>query len=396
MYKQEILRRVKTVGTEQFFREQLYKEREQIKSFFGIELNEISLNKIAAIGSYMVSRKDSLQEFSLDELSAGIKTDTGIDVAGDELRKIVGILMGVEKSDGVALLDIYSEIMLDDGTPSGKFASRNAVIHKNGLLHGGSNLAIFKIEGGQVFILLQRRSPAKFLFPGRDTLSACGHIDPGMDSFNTAIKEAVEEISSGDLRMDAAVLSGNIIRIGEELEYPGYVKQYSFEYQGDDFIGKVAQIRSMLEQGSYLDQTSNFNSIFFDSFQDKNGKKWVVLYTLDSGQETRLDEVKAILGEDSSLRYDASPSNSPYNREKKSFYLSVLREGDPNAAVIDAIIQSQSGVMGGGEVEGFRWVEFGALLEDFRQNPQNYTDAFLPFFSDPGIVAEIEAELGPR
>lgn len=354
------------------------------------------------VGSWLVERLKRCKEFTLREFVQEIGNELKVVVTEDELRQIIGIVMNIkdpcDPEGKIGLLPLVSEVLNPDGSLSGKLALRDGIIHRDGLLHGTSNVAIFKIVDGEVYILLQQRAKNKFIFPDRWTLSACGHIDPGMNSFGAAVKETMEEVSfkKAGLYLNIESIIENFVPVGEELMFDGYLKQYAFEYTSDvtlDEEGIRKEIEGILQLNGLSINKETFESIFLDVNKDK---KWIIFYTFNPQNEALLEEIKNVLQSQDVIpvRFDPSPEYSPFNREKKSFYIYVLKTGDPNLEIIDEIVRiSQESKnldpIGGAEVRGFEWVDFDALLQNFKAHPSRYTDAFFPFFSSPNVLEQI-------
>ena len=87
------------------------------------------------------------------------------------------------------MLDILNE----DGTPAGRIVSRKEA-HREGILHGTSQIFIYRVKNGKVQILLQRRSLEKDSFPGKLDISSAGHIPSGVSPDDNAVKELEEEL----------------------------------------------------------------------------------------------------------------------------------------------------------------------------------------------------------
>ena len=82
----------------------------------------------------------------------------------------------------------------NQGRPiSGKGASKNDV-YGNALLHAASHVWIWRQNGQEVDILLQKRAADKRTWPGCYDISAAGHIDLGENELQAAIRESQEEI----------------------------------------------------------------------------------------------------------------------------------------------------------------------------------------------------------
>lgn len=75
----------------------------------------------------------------------------------------------------------------------GKGANKNDIYTK-GLLHGAAHAWIYRKNGDDVEVLLQKRGPSKRTWPNLYDISAAGHIDVGEEPLTTALREAKEEI----------------------------------------------------------------------------------------------------------------------------------------------------------------------------------------------------------
>ena len=84
-------------------------------------------------------------------------------------------------------------ILNEDGTPTGKTADRQTA-HALGLLHGTSQVFVYKYEREQLYILLQKRCAFKDSFPNCWDISCAGHVPFGMDYLENAQKELQEEL----------------------------------------------------------------------------------------------------------------------------------------------------------------------------------------------------------
>jgi isopentenyl-diphosphate Delta-isomerase len=76
---------------------------------------------------------------------------------------------------------------------TGKGAHKNDVYGK-ALLHASSHLWLWRRNGQDVEILLQKRAADKRTWPNRYDISAAGHIDLGENEIQAVIREAEEEI----------------------------------------------------------------------------------------------------------------------------------------------------------------------------------------------------------
>ena len=85
----------------------------------------------------------------------------------------------------------YYEVYDKEGNPTGVVESRETV-HQKGLWHATVHVWIYT-EGGE--ILLQKRSRNKDSHPFLWDISAAGHLTPGENPADAAIREMMEELS---------------------------------------------------------------------------------------------------------------------------------------------------------------------------------------------------------
>ena len=87
------------------------------------------------------------------------------------------------------LLDIVDE----SGEPTGKTVERSEA-HLNGIRHRTSHVWLLRRKGGELELLLQKRSDDKDSFPGCYDISSAGHIPAGSDFIGSALRELREEL----------------------------------------------------------------------------------------------------------------------------------------------------------------------------------------------------------
>jgi isopentenyldiphosphate isomerase len=75
----------------------------------------------------------------------------------------------------------------------GQGATKDEVFCK-GLLHGAAHVWIWRINEGDVEVLLQKRAANKQTWPNKFDISAAGHIDLGEEPLIAALRETKEEI----------------------------------------------------------------------------------------------------------------------------------------------------------------------------------------------------------
>lgn len=85
------------------------------------------------------------------------------------------------------------EIMEPDGSLTGELKPRSQV-HRDGDLHGAAHIWVYRLINGKAELLLQKRSDDKDSFPGCYDTSSAGHLDPGEDFCEGALRELREEL----------------------------------------------------------------------------------------------------------------------------------------------------------------------------------------------------------
>ncbi len=78
------------------------------------------------------------------------------------------------------------------GKPLGKPVERS-IAHRDGIPHEGVHLWIYKVIDGEIWILLQKRSEHKDLYPSVLDISVGGHVPFGLN-YGKIQKEAIEEL----------------------------------------------------------------------------------------------------------------------------------------------------------------------------------------------------------
>ena len=83
----------------------------------------------------------------------------------------------------------------EKGAPlEGVSASRNEFKQNPALIMGAAHVWIWRKQGTNIEVLLQRRSRSKSTWPGYLDISAAGHIDAGESPVDSVLREAQEEI----------------------------------------------------------------------------------------------------------------------------------------------------------------------------------------------------------
>ncbi len=85
------------------------------------------------------------------------------------------------------------DVVDDMGRPTGEQVLRS-LAHTAGIQHRTAHVWLLRHRGGQVQILLQRRSAEKDSFPGCYDISSAGHIPAGVDYVPSALRELQEEL----------------------------------------------------------------------------------------------------------------------------------------------------------------------------------------------------------
>ena len=75
----------------------------------------------------------------------------------------------------------------------GKGATKD-VVFNNGLLHAASHVWIWRKNGTELEVLLQKRAATKRTWPNRLDISAAGHVNLGEEPLQAALREIREEI----------------------------------------------------------------------------------------------------------------------------------------------------------------------------------------------------------
>ncbi|EFA85867.1 hypothetical protein PPL_01099 [Heterostelium album PN500] len=84
----------------------------------------------------------------------------------------------------------YIDVINEDGSPAGYSLPRSE-IHSKGMWHRVVHVWLVDTEGN---LLIQQRSANKESFASYWDISCAGHIEAGMNSIDTAIKELDEEL----------------------------------------------------------------------------------------------------------------------------------------------------------------------------------------------------------
>ncbi|KAM9961626.1 hypothetical protein ACTFIR_004480 [Dictyostelium discoideum] len=113
----------------------------------------------------------------------------------------------------------YIDVCNEDGTSAGYSAPRSE-IHEKGLWHKVVHVWIVDSNG---MVLIQKRAAHKESNPSMWDISCAGHIEAGMNSKETAIKELFEELgllySQNDLELLFSYKKKSILNNGKYLDF---------------------------------------------------------------------------------------------------------------------------------------------------------------------------------
>ena len=87
----------------------------------------------------------------------------------------------------------YFDLRAPDGSVTGAVKERS-LVHLDGDLHGTAHVWIARMERGEPFLLLQKRSRIKDAYPGCWDISSAGHLPAGSDFRESALRELCEEL----------------------------------------------------------------------------------------------------------------------------------------------------------------------------------------------------------
>lgn len=130
------------------------------------------------------------------------------------------------------------EIMEPDGSFTGKLKPRKQV-HRDGDLHGASHIWVYRLVDGKVEVLLQKRSDDKDSFPGCYDVSSAGHLDPGENFLEGALRELKEELGIAAVKGDLQYIYTKEIDLtdifyGEEFHNHELIAIYMLELAPQD------------------------------------------------------------------------------------------------------------------------------------------------------------------
>ena len=264
-------------------------------------------------------------------------------------------------------LDVYSRA----GEKTSRQLPRQE-IHREGTIHATVGL-ISIAPNGQ--LILQRRGLNKNRFPGRLTLSVCGHAEIGDgDAIASLKREAATKIGI-DLDDEKLIKIG-----GQDLAYDQYVsyKLYEFTALTEDELQKLLAVKDVLRKRQRDRDVTLHKGVLFD-YSEKIGT--LAIYVLGDDMRAELEEAKEFIEQQTGI----AVSDANHNREVKALFVyklseEELKEVHPN---VDA------------GVEGFVFQNKrpSDLSSDFMLNPEKYTDTFVPTFTEPAIVNDIESAI---
>jgi isopentenyldiphosphate isomerase len=110
------------------------------------------------------------------------------------------------------LLDVLDGL----GRPAGEVVWKSEA-HRRGLWHRCFHCWIFGVDGGEPYLLVQRRAATKDTWPGRLDVTAAGHLRSGEEPLRGGLRELEEELG---LRVEP----GKLIPLGTrriEQDIPG-------------------------------------------------------------------------------------------------------------------------------------------------------------------------------
>jgi isopentenyldiphosphate isomerase len=96
-------------------------------------------------------------------------------------------------------VDVLDEL----GRPTGEVAWKSAA-HRRGLWHRCSHCWVYGADGGEPYLLVQRRAATKDTWPGCLDVTAAGHLQSGEEPLDGGLRELEEEL--GLVKVDPARL----------------------------------------------------------------------------------------------------------------------------------------------------------------------------------------------
>lgn len=87
----------------------------------------------------------------------------------------------------------YLDIVDNKGIPTGQVVERE-LAHAEGIMHRTAHVWVYRLRGGQLQLLLQKRCDTKDSFPGCYDISSAGHIPAGVEYVESALRELEEEL----------------------------------------------------------------------------------------------------------------------------------------------------------------------------------------------------------
>jgi len=155
-----------------------------------------------------------------------------------------------EKNDNIEVSVIYDEFlnMLDSEGKFTKQSKPRSLVHKDGDPHPTVHIWIIKKTDMGIYVLLQKRSHQKDVFPDCFDVSAAGHVSAGNEYRDCAIRELYEEIG--------------IKAEYEQLEFIGmHSKEYKDENVHDNEIAAIYLYREPIDIDNLKLQISEVSEV---------------------------------------------------------------------------------------------------------------------------------------
>ncbi|MBU4342512.1 MAG: hypothetical protein KKG21_00705 [Candidatus Omnitrophica bacterium] len=373
----------------------------------GIRPSEAQL--INALEERLKSKIASLKDFGItsfraaEELIRQASVSQGSVRLAIEMYKItVDIYKNFEKADTRRIFKLASsrlkrlEKSLDDFKEEFDIVDENgrnvgvatrAETHALGLRHKNVNVMVFSHDGKK--FLGQIRAKSKDVFGGALSNGAAGHVERGVGSKETALKEGGEEIATKDQSKKLDFVPERLKLIGEEYEHAGYLQMYEFSWLNEEEKQKVLAVIERELSAQEGDKTGQVLHTVSDELST------VYLFTYNRYQREDLGKIVDSVVRSTGIR----PGMSMDNQEMKSLYVYQL-DGQEERTVNEIMFELRGSqdieidlAKGLGEVVGLVWVDFDELITRFNAHPEHYTDAFAPFLKDEGIIAQIKESL---
>jgi isopentenyl-diphosphate delta-isomerase type 1 len=163
------------------------------------------------------------------------------------------------------MLEEYIDIIDENGRLTGRKVTKR-IAHEQGLWHRAVFIWVVSPQGQ---ILVQKRHRDKDYFPGMWDISAAGHVSAGENQYDTAYREAHEELGLVIQPNNLELLSEEkfILEIPERNFYNREVVS-AYVHQGDYQLGDFKLQPTEVEEVKWL-SLSEAKSMFADS------EKWL-------------------------------------------------------------------------------------------------------------------------